>query len=129
MCFNFVGSNIYTIGGKELSSSVLTLDYSRTSSRVSILDCPSQTWQEAPRIRVEQRYTATNVLDGKLYVAGGFKDFDSSNWMEVFDTKTETCEHVLSSLAEICSSSVFNSAVLEGEIYLAGDKLLVYKQK
>ncbi|KAL1207398.1 F-box/kelch-repeat protein [Cardamine amara subsp. amara] len=110
-----VGSNIYAIGG--------TIENADSSS-VSILDCRTHMWHEAPSMWMKRNQPAANVLDGKIYVAGGFKDFDDSNWMEVFDLKTQTWE-----LAKRCKSRVFKSTVLEGEIYTFGGKVVAYKPK
>ncbi|XP_020875017.1 F-box/kelch-repeat protein At5g49000 [Arabidopsis lyrata subsp. lyrata] len=112
-----VGSNIYAIGGSIENA---------PSSRVSILDCRSHTWHEAPSMRMKRNYPAANVVDGKIYVAGGLEDFDSSKWMEVFDTKTQTWEFVLCPLAE---RFVYRSLVIDGEIYIFGDKVVTYKPK
>ncbi|WZZ41532.1 hypothetical protein YC2023_037791 [Brassica napus] len=32
------------------------------------------------------------ILDGKIYVVGGFSIYESKNWAEVYDTKTQTWE-------------------------------------
>ncbi|CAH8259939.1 unnamed protein product [Arabidopsis lyrata] len=78
-----VGSDIYNIGGSN---------YHGPSYSVSILDCRSHTWREAPRLRVEQLCLSASVLDRKIYVAGCYNDSDSNslkNFLEVFDTKTQ----------------------------------------
>ncbi|CAH8273847.1 unnamed protein product [Arabidopsis lyrata] len=116
-----VGSNIYNIGGPTDKEH---------SSIVSILDCQSHTWGEAPSMRVERRYPAANVLDGKIYVTGGCKDCSNpSNWMEVFDPKTQTWEPVSSPGAEIGGCSMHKSAVVEGEILFANSHGLIYQPK
>uniref|UniRef100_A0A1J3EEW3 F-box/kelch-repeat protein n=1 Tax=Noccaea caerulescens TaxID=107243 RepID=A0A1J3EEW3_NOCCA len=78
-----VGSEIYKIGG-----------YMVSSSRVSVLDCRFHTWHQAPRMRVKRRSPTAGIVDGKIYVAGGCKDVNSSNWVEVFDPKTQTWGNV-----------------------------------
>ncbi|CAL9242749.1 unnamed protein product, partial [Arabidopsis halleri] len=115
-----VGSNIYAIGGSVRKE---------FSSRVSILDCRSHTWHEAPSMSIKRNYPTANVVDGRIYVAGGIKDFNSSNWMEVFDTKTQTWEHVLSPLAKRCGRHIYNSTVIEGKLYVSGFKGVAYKPK
>ncbi|XP_010482185.1 PREDICTED: F-box/kelch-repeat protein At5g49000-like [Camelina sativa] len=112
-----VGSNIYAIGGSVENS---------PSSSVSMLDCRSHTWHEAPSMLMERYNPAANVVDGKIYVSGSLEDSNSSNWMEVFDVKTQSWEPVLSPLDKRCSS-IYTSAVIEGEIYLIGDKVVAYK--
>ncbi|XP_010516012.1 PREDICTED: F-box/kelch-repeat protein At5g49000-like [Camelina sativa] len=115
-----VGSNIYNIGGSI---------YNVPLSKVSILDCRSHTWREGPSMQVERYWSVVNVLDEKIYVAGGCQDYNSSNWMEVFDPKTQTWEHVLSPLTERCGSLVWRSAVLDEEIYMYGTWGVAYKPK
>lgn len=113
-----VGSSIYMLGGSN---------YKAPLSKVSILDCGSYTWREGPSMRVERYWSAANVLDGKIYVSGGCDD--SSNWMEVFDTKTKTWEPVLNPLIEKCDSHVSQSAVIDDEIYMYGYWGVAYKPK
>ncbi|ESQ56139.1 hypothetical protein EUTSA_v10026752mg [Eutrema salsugineum] len=71
-----VGSNIYNI--EEHSSSV------------SILDCMSHTWREAPSLRVKLSSLSASVVDQKIYVAGMREKDEGSfkNSFEVLDKKT-----------------------------------------
>ncbi|XP_023638987.1 F-box/kelch-repeat protein At5g49000 [Capsella rubella] len=78
-------------------------------------------------MQVERYWSAVNVLDEKIYVAGGCKEYNSSKWMEVFDPKTQSWEHVLSPLRERCGSHVWRSAVLDEEIYMYGTWGVAYK--
>nr|AAD17430.1 unknown protein [Arabidopsis thaliana] len=78
-----VGSNIYNIAGSS---------YLESSSSVSILDCRSHTWREAPSLREGLCSVSSSVLDRKIYVAGSCLDGDSytyKNSFEVFDTETQ----------------------------------------
>ncbi|CAH8273116.1 unnamed protein product [Arabidopsis lyrata] len=114
-----VGSNIYNFGGSGPSS-------------VSILDCQTHTWHEAPSMRVKQYYPHANVVDGKIYVAGRCIDLESSNWMEVFDPKTQTWEPLLLAPLERrrCTYSISKSVVIEGGIYMIGGDIgVVYKPR
>ncbi|XP_019088991.1 PREDICTED: F-box/kelch-repeat protein At4g39560-like [Camelina sativa] len=118
-----VGSNIYNIGGYVDDA---------PSSTVSILDCKSHTWCEAPSMLVERSYPLSSVVDGKIYVAGGCEeDYNSSMWMEVFDLKKQTWELVSCPLVERCGSGMNRSAVIDGEIFMFGSKGLgvAYKPK
>ncbi|CAA7055258.1 unnamed protein product [Microthlaspi erraticum] len=118
-CVVAVGSSIYSIGGP--------IDGSPSAS-VWVLDCHCHVWRKAPSMLVERENPAANVFDGKIYVAGGCRDFNSSNWMEVFDPKTQTWELVMCPLAERCKSSMYKSAVVEGRIfYMFGDGGVAYK--
>ncbi|CAL9242750.1 unnamed protein product [Arabidopsis halleri] len=114
-----VGSNIYAIGGSV---------HKEFSSGVSILDCRSHTWHEAPSMRMERNYPTANVVDGKIYVAGGLEDFDSSKWMEVFDPKIQTWEFVLSP-PTLMERDIYKSLVIDREIYLLGVTGVAYKPK
>uniref|UniRef100_A0A1J3HQ46 F-box/kelch-repeat protein n=2 Tax=Noccaea caerulescens TaxID=107243 RepID=A0A1J3HQ46_NOCCA len=73
---------------------------------------------------VKRTYTDANVVDGKIYVAGGcrdgfFKDCNSpSDWMEVFDPKTQTWEIVSSHGAKICGCKISKSAGADGKVYV-----------
>ncbi|CAL9228550.1 unnamed protein product [Arabidopsis halleri] len=115
-----VGSDIYNIGGSI---------YEEHSSSVSVLDCRSHTWREAPNMLVERNSHAANVIDGKIYVAGGSKDSNSSNWMEVFDLKTQTWEPVLNPIADRCESSICKSAVIDEAICMFGHKGVAYNPR
>ncbi|XP_010471669.1 PREDICTED: F-box/kelch-repeat protein At5g49000-like [Camelina sativa] len=107
-----LGSNIYV--------------FNASSSSVSILDCQFHTWHEAPSMLMKRNYPAVNVVDGKIYVAGGFDEefdskwmkVDSSNWMEVFDPKTQSWEPVKSPSSKRIYGRIYKSAVIGGEIYM-----------
>ncbi|XP_010431361.1 PREDICTED: F-box/kelch-repeat protein At4g39550-like [Camelina sativa] len=118
--FVVVGSNIYNIGGSTFKAPL---------SKVSILDCRSQRWLEGPSMQVERYWSAANVLDDKIDVSGGSNDYDASNWMEVFDPKTQTWETKFNTLIERCDSHVSKSAVIDDEIYMYGYSGVAYKPK
>ncbi|CAH8273117.1 unnamed protein product [Arabidopsis lyrata] len=99
-------------------------------TRVSILDCQTHTWHEAPSMQVKQYYPHANVVDGKIYVAGSCVKPKSSNWMEVFDPKTQTWELVLATLGKRFTHCINKSAVIEGAIYMFVDDIgVVYKPR
>ncbi|CAA7055261.1 unnamed protein product [Microthlaspi erraticum] len=100
-----VGSCIYVIGGpiNDSYSSDLWVQF--------------HVWRKGPSMSAERYYPAVDVVDGKIYVVGGGYDLDASNWMEVFDPKTQTWECVVCPHAERFSRSVDRSAVVEGRIF------------
>ncbi|ESQ38790.1 hypothetical protein EUTSA_v10029143mg [Eutrema salsugineum] len=113
-----VGPHIYNVG-----SSI----YKSPSSSVSILNCRKHVWREGPRMLVERYWPVANVFDGKIYVTGGYVDVNATNWMEVFDPKTQTWEPVLCPLA--AQSRICKSMVIKDEICMFGHKGLAYKPK
>ncbi|XP_019087300.1 PREDICTED: putative F-box/kelch-repeat protein At3g43710 [Camelina sativa] len=105
-----VGSNIYVIG---------SLIKNNASSSVMVMDCRSHTWREAVSMRAERVNPSACVLDGKIYVAGGCTDLDATNWMEVFDPKTQTWEFVSSPGEEVCREfSSCESIGYDGNVYV-----------
>lgn len=79
-----VGSNIYAIGG--------FINSDNASSTVMVMDCCSHTWREAPSMQITRKNPSVCGLDEKIYVTWGCKNLDATNWIEVFDTKTQTWE-------------------------------------
>ncbi|XP_010451127.1 PREDICTED: F-box/kelch-repeat protein At4g29370-like [Camelina sativa] len=75
-----MGSDIYAIGGTVAPSSA-----------VRIFDCRRHTWRDAPNMMVARSNPVACVLGDKIYVMGGCEGSDkSTDWSEVFDTKTQT---------------------------------------
>ncbi|KAG7546848.1 F-box domain [Arabidopsis suecica] len=99
------------------------------SSRVFVMDCRSHTWHEAPSMRVARNFPLVSAVDGKIYVVEGCDNCDPSEFMEYFDPKTQMWEHVPSPGAEIRGSYMLESLAKEGNLYLGGDKTIVYKPK
>ncbi|KAG7539844.1 Kelch-type beta propeller, partial [Arabidopsis thaliana x Arabidopsis arenosa] len=87
---------------------------------VMVMDCRSHTWREAPSMRVARDNSpSTCVLNGKIYVIGGCKNLDSTNWIEVFDTKTQTWEFLQIPSEEICRSFKYKSVVYKETVYVS----------
>lgn len=81
-------------------------------------------------MQVKQYYPHANVVDGKIYIAGSCVKPKSSNWMEVFDPKTQTWELVLATLGKRFTHCINKSAVIEGAIYMFVDDIgVVYKPR
>ncbi|KAL0891480.1 hypothetical protein Bca101_015463 [Brassica carinata] len=108
-----VGPNIYVIGGGSKNNAW---------SSVMVMDSRFHTWREAPSMRVARVFPSACVVDEKIYVAGGCDNLDSSNWMEVFDTKTQTWEFLQIPSEEICLGSEYQSAEYEGTVYMRSRK-------
>ncbi|XP_010422129.1 PREDICTED: putative F-box/kelch-repeat protein At4g11750 [Camelina sativa] len=115
-----IDSNIYMIG---------VLGDGAFSSRIFFMDCRSHTFHKTPSIQTAQKNPLIRVLDGKIYVVEGCNDPDYSNFIECLDPETQTWEHVPSPSADIRGRYVSASLVLDGKLYLFGDKNLVYKPK
>ncbi|CAA7054617.1 unnamed protein product [Microthlaspi erraticum] len=118
-----VGPNIYAIG-----------DASTPSSRVMVMDGHSDTWSDFPSMHGARGLSrSVCVRDGKIYVTGGFNNPDSTNWIEVFDTKTQTWEFLHIPGGEKIYSAEgdeLQSVWFEGTLYVRSvvkDKDVTYK--
>ncbi|CAL9224336.1 unnamed protein product [Arabidopsis halleri] len=124
-----VGSNIYNIG-----CNIYSIGRSRSPySNVSIFDCRSHTWREAPSLPVELFAVSAGVLDGKIYVTRSCKDDDSynlKNTFEVFDTKTQVWDHVPSPYSETKHNSYSKSLCIDEKWYVVTKrKVVAYNPK
>ncbi|XP_010474555.1 PREDICTED: F-box/kelch-repeat protein At4g23580-like [Camelina sativa] len=114
-----VGPSIYVIAGGINNNA---------SSTVMVMNSCSHTWREAPSMLVARMCPSACTFDGKIYVNGGCDNIDSTNWMEVFDTKTQTWEFLQIPSEEICGGSYYRSARYEGTIYVRSEaKNVTYK--
>ncbi|XP_010442407.1 PREDICTED: F-box/kelch-repeat protein At4g23580-like [Camelina sativa] len=107
-----LGSDIYVIGGDK-----------NYSSNVMVIDCRSHTLREAPSTQVARVFPSACVVDEKVFVLGGRENLDSTNWLEVFDTKTQTWEFLQIPSKKLCSSFRYNSVGYEGTIYVRSNYL------
>ncbi|EOA19306.1 hypothetical protein CARUB_v10002636mg [Capsella rubella] len=115
-----IGSNIFMIG---------VLNNGAFSSRIFFMDCRTHTLHKTPSMRTSQKKPFISVLDGKVYVVEGCKRPDYSNFIECFNQETQKWEHVPSPSVEIRARYVSSSLVLDGKLYLFGNKSLVYNPK
>ncbi|CAA7028152.1 unnamed protein product [Microthlaspi erraticum] len=127
-----VGSNIYGI--KESSYFAKEED---SSSNVSILDCHTHTWREAPSLPVKLSSLSASVLDGNIYVAGrSYKDGESSldslrNTFEVFDTEAQSWDAETIPWSETkCSFYSSRSACINGKFHVkTSTEVVAYNSK
>ncbi|WZZ24552.1 hypothetical protein YC2023_007953 [Brassica napus] len=112
-----VGSEIYIIGGPD----------GEPSSSVRILDCRSHTWRDGPNMTIDREDAPTALLDEKIYVVGGCNiDMYSTNWIEVFDIRTQSWTALPGPGPDEDDELVDDYRALvnvfEGKIYLATDE-------
>ncbi|ESQ47494.1 hypothetical protein EUTSA_v10022314mg [Eutrema salsugineum] len=117
-CLVAVGSDIYNIGCK-------TRYDLKPSSSVSVMDCRSHTWHEAPSIPVELTSLSARGIDGKIYVAGrhGYS-LMCYNIFEVLETETKTWdpELPLPCCDTSCSFHHSRSACIDGKFHVAAER-------
>ncbi|KAG7617058.1 F-box/kelch-repeat protein [Arabidopsis thaliana] len=127
-----VGPDVYAIGGGSKNKNVSiyatgSKTYNALSS-VMIMNSRSHTWHEAPSMRVGRVFPSACTLDGRIYVTGGCDNLDTMNWMEIFDTKTQTWEFLQIPSEEICKGSEYLSVSYQGTVYVKSDeKDVTYK--
>ncbi|KAF3531311.1 hypothetical protein DY000_02037090 [Brassica cretica] len=112
-----VGSEIYIIGGPD----------GEPSSSVRILDCRSHTWRDGPNMTIDREDAPTALLDEKIYVVGGCNiDMYSTNWIDVFDIRTQSWTALPGPGPDEDDELVDDYRALvnvfEGKIYLATDE-------
>ncbi|CAN8328754.1 unnamed protein product [Cochlearia groenlandica] len=106
--FVSIGYEIYVFGG--------CIDQDFTSN-VLVVDCRFHTWRFLPSMRVPRGCAAIGVVDGKVYVMGGCKP-RPTDWIEVFDLKTQTWEsnYVSCPCNEHVNEKTIKSIVMEDKI-------------
>lgn len=105
-----IGHEIYVLGGcinGELTSNVF------------VIDCLHSTFRFLPSMRVPRGCAAFGIVDGKIYVIGGYNKADSmDNWVEVFDLEKQTWE----SFSGLCNEDLYKitlkSVVMNEKIYI-----------
>ncbi|CAL9228947.1 unnamed protein product, partial [Arabidopsis halleri] len=111
------GSKIYIIGGFVRR---------KRSKRVLILDCRSQQCRRLPNMRLPRVSPAADVIDGQIYVIGGYESNNIDEWGEVYDPKTQTWEPLLPTTLDLTvqKSEVPGKLVMGGKVYAMDDVLL-----
>ncbi|CAA7031698.1 unnamed protein product [Microthlaspi erraticum] len=69
--FVAVGSEIYEIGGRINGV---------PCSTVSVFDCISHSWHQAPSLKASRKHPFTKAIDGKIYVKGRRSHEDQITW-------------------------------------------------
>nr|POE98907.1 putative f-box/kelch-repeat protein [Quercus suber] len=126
--FTLLGNLLYSVGGltKDTDTDPDSVTYF-WSREVWTLDltCPEEGWKAAPSLKYGRQTPQTIVVDGKLYVFGGFGwDFEpegSVEWMEVFDPSLGRWES-LPNPPFFCADHLILYAHLE-----ANDEIMVIK--
>ncbi|KAF3591642.1 hypothetical protein DY000_02025165 [Brassica cretica] len=78
----------------------------------------THTWRKSPSMKVARENPMVAILDGKIYVVGGCKADETTNWAEVFDTNTQTWESLPDPGAELRSSLLKSTKVTDGKVYV-----------
>ena len=107
-----LNNKVYVIGGLDMDVN--------TTNKIFVYDPATDTWDDtkAPMSLPRNGHTA-NVIDGKIYVIGGFESAQGNavNHMEAYDPVTDTWE-TLSALPQ--KTGAHASAVVNGKIYIMG---------
>ncbi|AEE77379.1 Galactose oxidase/kelch repeat superfamily protein [Arabidopsis thaliana] len=105
-----LGHKIYVFGG--------CINGDMTSN-VFVIDCLHGTFQFLPSMRVPRGCAAFGIVDGKIYVIGGYNKADSlDNWVEVFDLEKQTWESFSGLCNEELSKITLKSVVMNKKIYI-----------
>jgi len=89
------------------------------TSNVFVIDCLHGTFQFLPSMRVPRGCAAFGIVDGKIYVIGGYNKADSlDNWVEVFDLEKQTWESFSGLCNEELSKITLKSVVMNKKIYI-----------
>ncbi len=75
-----VDGQIYVVGGFE-SSNLWTMWQSSVSARVERYDPGTDHWSDMPDLPVGVHHAGAAVVDGDLYVVGGFTQSDETAWL------------------------------------------------
>ncbi|XP_010459550.1 PREDICTED: kelch repeat-containing protein At1g19470-like [Camelina sativa] len=119
-----IGLEMYVIGG--------IIDLTR-SKVMNVIDCRTHKCRSLPPMRRGRNKAAAGVIDGKIYVIGGFRKRCplESEWIEVFDLEKQIWESLPGPYPESSTSSQFRTyVVMEDKIYILDYKgCLVYEPK
>uniref|UniRef100_M4DJA4 F-box domain-containing protein n=1 Tax=Brassica campestris TaxID=3711 RepID=M4DJA4_BRACM len=100
---------IYVIGGF-----IITKGEEKRTGNVWLLDCRTHTWRRVPSMGVGRAYGAAGVVDGKIYVFGGY-DVVDDHWGQVFDPKTQTWDTL--PMPKVNNKNIHDSFVRDHKVY------------
>lgn len=118
-----IGLEMYVIGG--------IVDRRRLPF-MNVIDCRTHKWRSLPRMKRGRYCAAAGVIDGKIYVIGGFRKHPSeSEWIEVFDLEKQIWKSLPGPYpVSIKNPTIRSYAVMEEKCYMLAHKgCYVYEPK
>merc|ERR1712194_452723 len=115
-----VDGKIYVLGGVRDDPD--DEDEQVTTDRTDAYDPAADNWQQMAAMPTSRSWHAAAVLDGKIYVTGGYTSSgESSNAVEAYDPVADTWSTLASlSKPRVCHAS----AVVRDKLYVFGGYLL-----
>jgi len=107
-----LNNKVYVIGGLDMNVNA--------TNKMIVYDPATNTWDDTKAtMSIPRNGHTANVVDGKIYVIGGFESAQGNavNHMEAYDPITDTWE-TLSILPQ--KTGAHSSAVVNGKIYIMG---------
>lgn len=117
-----VGGKIYLVGGNTLARHGDEIVIDNHSGITEVYDPAANSWTRLSPVPMGANHTAIAVLDGKIYVAGGFTErrhTNSVDWFFVYDPATDTWRQ-LASLSSRRGSPAM--AAVDGKIHIVGGR-------
>jgi N-acetylneuraminic acid mutarotase len=110
-----VNAQVYVIGGSETGGFVMP----KPVSAVDVYDPATDTWTENVTQMPTPRWSlSSNVIDGKIYVIGGFDDNQKgTNIVDVYDPLTNTW---IQKANMPTARGMFSTRTVNGKIYAIG---------
>ena len=114
MCM--VGSELYAINNYGYPSFDLWVKKSENGNWLA----------DVPKMTVARDNAIAGILDGKIYVMGGFSIYESKNWAEVYDTKTQTWESLPDPGVQLRNSTLTKMEERGKKIYITSNNRNAY---
>ncbi|WP_160646733.1 M56 family metallopeptidase [Chengkuizengella marina] len=113
-----IGGKIYVIGG--YIGNFMKYRKENFLSSMEVYDPKTNTWTQLASMNQVRRNHATEVLNGKIYVTGGYYDYNHLLSVEVYNPQTETWTE-LTNMNQ--AKSGHETEVIDGKIYAIGDNV------